>query len=272
MAEKSRLDVLLYERGFVDSREKAKKLIKDGSVMINGKVQNKAGTTVSENDTVELCGELMPYVSRGGFKLEKAIDVFGIELNDCCCMDIGASTGGFTDCMLHNGATKVYAIDVGSGQLSHKLLSDERVINMEQTNFRYLSTDEVADEIDFASVDVSFISLRHIIPNLYKFLKNEACAVCLIKPQFEAGKDNIGKNGIVKDISVHKDVVVGIYRFAIESGFAVGDIDFSPIKGPKGNIEYLIYLKKSESEVTFDEQKISEIVRNSHSELNRGEI
>ena len=272
MAEKIRLDVLLYERSFVDSREKAKKLIKDGSVMVNGKVQNKAGTTVSENDTVELCGELMPYVSRGGFKLEKAVDVFGIDLNGCICMDIGASTGGFTDCMLQNGATKVYAIDVGSGQLSHKLLSDERVVNMEQTNFRYISTDNVPDEIDFASVDVSFISLRHIIPNLYKFLKNEACAVCLIKPQFEAGKENIGKNGIVKDISVHKDVVSGIYRFAIDSGFSVEGIDFSPIKGPKGNIEYLIHLKKNGSEIVFDEQKISETVRISHSELNRGEL
>lgn len=271
MADKIRLDVLLYDRGFVDSREKAKKLIKDGSVMVNGKVQSKAGATVSDTDTIELCGELMPYVSRGGFKLEKAIDVFSIKLDGCVCMDIGASTGGFTDCMLQNGASKVYAVDVGSGQLSHKLLADKRVVNMEQTNFRYLTDEKISDKIDFASVDVSFISLRHIMPNLYNFLSDDADAVCLIKPQFEAGKENIGKNGIVKDLSVHKNVVTGIYSFAIETGFSVAGIDFSPIKGPKGNIEYLIYLKKSKCNTDFDERIIAQTVTDSHKELNRGD-
>ena len=271
MADKIRLDVLLYDIGFVDSREKAKKLIKDGSVMVNGKVQSKAGATVSDTDTIELCGELMPYVSRGGFKLEKAIDVFSIKLDGCVCMDIGASTGGFTDCMLQNGASKVYAVDVGSGQLSHKLLADKRVVNMEQTNFRYLTDEKISDKIDFASVDVSFISLRHIMPNLYNFLSDDGGAVCLIKPQFEAGKENIGKNGIVKDISVHKDVVIGIYRFALEMGFSVAGIDFSPIKGPKGNIEYLIYLKKNKCNTAFDERIIAQTVTDSHKELNRGD-
>ena len=271
MTEKIRLDVLLYEKGFVDSREKAKKLIKDGSVMVNGKIQTKAGVLVSGTETVELCGELMPYVSRGGFKLEKAIDVFGIELKDLVCMDIGASTGGFTDCMLQNGAALVYAIDVGSGQLSCKLSSDKRVVNMEKTNFRYLSKENVPDEIDFASVDVSFISLSHIIPNLYTFLKNGASSVCLIKPQFEAGKEKLGKNGIVKDISVHKEVIHNIYRLAVDTGFTVRGLDFSPIKGPKGNIEYLIYLQKTQEASVFNEEKISEIVINSHNELNRGD-
>ncbi len=271
MSEKIRLDVLLYERGFVDSREKAKKLIKYGSVMVNGKLQNKAGVTVLDTDTVELCGELMPYVSRGGFKLEKAIKVFGINLSEYVCMDIGASTGGFTDCMLQNGASKVYAVDVGSAQLARKLLADERVINMEQINFRYLSDDTLSEQIDFASVDVSFISLTHIFPNLYKFLRSNASAVCLIKPQFEAGKDRVGKNGIVKDLAVHRDVVNGIYDLAVESGFTVLGLDFSPIKGPKGNIEYLIYIQKSNVNSPFEKSKISEVVISSHNELNRGD-
>lgn len=271
MADKIRLDVLLHDRGFVDSREKAKKLIKDRSVMVNGKVQSKAGTTVSETDTIELCGELMTYVSRGGFKLEKALDVFGLKLYGAICMDIGASTGGFTDCMLQNGASKVYAIDVGSGQLSHKLLSDERVINMEQTNFRYLSDENIPDKINFASVDVSFISLKYIIQNLYNFLSDGAEAVCLIKPQFEAGKEKIGKNGIIKDTAVHKDVVYDVYSFATQTGFSVLGIDFSPIKGPKGNIEYLIHLKKGRVSVSFDDKKIEDIVSKSHYVLNRGE-
>jgi len=271
LTDKIRLDVLLYERGFVDSREKAKKLIKDGSVMLNGKVQTKAGTMTSFSDAVELCGELMPYVSRGGYKLEKAIDVFGIDLEGIVCMDIGASTGGFTDCMLQSGASHVYAVDVGSGQLSHKFLSDERVINMEQTNFRHLERDAVPDEIGFASVDVSFISLKHILPNLYSFLGDGAYAVCLIKPQFEAGKENIGKNGIVKDISVHINVISAVIEFAVASGFSVEGLDYSPIKGPKGNIEYLIHLRKGGESNCFSAEKIKETVLISHSELDRGD-
>lgn len=271
MADKIRLDVLLHDRGFVDSREKAKKLIKDGSVMVNGKVQSKAGTTVYETDVIELCGELMPYVSRGGFKLEKAIEVFDINLEGCICMDIGASTGGFTDCMLQNGAVKVFAVDVGSAQLSYKLINDSRVINMEQTNFRYLTKESVPDDINFASVDVSFISLKHIIPNLFNILADGGRAVCLIKPQFEAGKEKLNKNGVVKNITAHIDVVSEIYSFAEEVGFSVRGLDFSPIKGPKGNIEYLIYLQKGNEGIPFDRKKVEDTVIKSHKELDRSE-
>ena len=272
MTEKNRLDIVLYERGFVDSREKAKKLIKNGSIMVNGKVVQKAGLNVSDSDVIELCGELMPYVSRGGYKLEKAIKEFGLKLDNTVCMDIGASTGGFTDCMLQNGAGYVYAVDVGTGQLSHKLLNDIRVNNMEQTNFRYLKKENLEHDIGFASVDVSFISLTHILPNMYSILADGAKAVCLIKPQFEAGKENIGKNGIVKDISIHISVVEGIYDLAVSEGFCVLNLDFSPIKGPKGNIEYLIYLEKSEKESLFSRESIKSMVLKSHNELNRGEV
>ncbi len=271
MAEKLRLDVAIYEKGFVDSREKAKALIMAGLVYVNNQKQTKAGFTVKDGDCLELRGEKMPFVSRGGYKLKKAVDEFGLTLNEKICMDIGASTGGFTDCMLQNKAKKVYSIDVGYGQLAWKLRQDERVINLERTNFRYVTDKEVTDEIDFASVDVSFISLKLIIPNMRNLLKSGGQAVCLIKPQFEAGKEKVGKNGVVRDLSVHTEVVETIYNFVLQNGFSVLNLDFSPIKGPQGNIEYLIYIEKSEQPSSFLKVTPQEIVKASHEKLSGGE-
>lgn len=271
MKEKIRLDVALFERGFVDSREKGKALIMAGLVYINGNKETKAGASVKPEDCIELRGEKMPFVSRGGYKLKKAVDEFGLKLDGSVCMDIGASTGGFTDCMLQNGATKVYSIDVGYGQLAWKLRQDERVINMERTNFRYVTHDDIPEEIDFASVDVSFISLKLIIPVMRQLLKQGGKAVCLIKPQFEAGKEKIGKKGVVRDISVHEEVVGMIFDFALEQGFSVLNLDFSPIKGPQGNIEYLIFLEKSEEPVSLLTATPSQIVAASHETLDGGD-
>ncbi|MGN1194884.1 MAG: TlyA family RNA methyltransferase, partial [Acutalibacteraceae bacterium] len=234
MVEKVRLDVALTERGFAESREKAKALIMAGQVYVNNIKSTKAGLNVKPEDCLEVRGEKMPYVSRGGYKLEKAIKEFGLRLDGFICMDIGASTGGFTDCMLMNGATKVYSIDVGYGQLAWKLRTDERVINLERTNFRYVTNETVTDEIDFASVDVSFISLKLIIPVMRELLKDNGLAVCLIKPQFEAGKDKIGKKGVVRELETHVEVVSDIYNFVLENGFSVLNLDYSPIKGPQG--------------------------------------
>lgn len=267
MTEKIRLDVALFERGFVDSREKGKALIMAGLVYVNGQKETKAGTSVKSEDCIELRGEKMPYVSRGGYKLAKAIDEFGLKLDGCVCMDIGASTGGFTDCMLISGASKVYSIDVGYGQLAWKLRSDSRVVNMERTNFRYVTHEEIPEEIDFASVDVSFISLKHIIPPMKELLKQGGQAVCLIKPQFEAGKEKVGKKGVVREISTHIEVVENIYNFVLENGFKVLNLDFSPIKGPQGNIEYLIYIEKGENGESLLTRSIKEIVEESHSTL-----
>lgn len=267
MTEKIRLDVALFERGFVDSREKGKALIMAGLVYVNGQKETKAGTSVKSEDCIELRGEKMPYVSRGGYKLAKAIDEFGLKLDGCVCMDIGASTGGFTDCMLISGASKVYSIDVGYGQLAWKLRSDSRVVNMERTNFRYVTHEEIPEEIDFASVDVSFISLKHIIPPMKELLKQGGQAVCLIKPQFEAGKEKVGKKGVVREISTHIEVVENIYSFVLENGFKVLNLDFSPIKGPQGNIEYLIYIEKGENGESLLTRSIKEIVEESHSTL-----
>ena len=271
MIEKVRLDVALFERGFVDSREKGKALIMAGLVYLNGKKETKAGAPVKSEDCIELRGEKMPYVSRGGYKLAKAVEQFGLKLNNCICMDIGASTGGFTDCMLINGASKVYSIDVGYGQLAWKLRNDPRVVNMERTNFRYVTHEEIPEEIDFASVDVSFISLKHIIPPMHSLLRNGGQAVCLIKPQFEAGKEKVGKKGVVRDITVHYEVVKAIFDFVLENGFSVLNLDFSPIKGPQGNIEYLIFIKKSENPTSYLEKSIEQIVNDSHRVLDGGE-
>ena len=271
MKEKIRLDVALFERGFVDSREKGKALIMAGLVYINGNKETKAGASVRPEDCIELRGEKMPFVSRGGYKLKKAIDEFGLNLDSAVCMDIGASTGGFTDCMLQNGASKVYSIDVGYGQLAWKLRQDERVVNMERTNFRYVTHEDIPEEIDFASVDVSFISLKLIIPVMRKLLRDGGRAVCLIKPQFEAGKEKIGKKGVVRDIAVHEEVVEMIYSFALEEGFTVLNLDFSPIKGPQGNIEYLIFLEKSEEPVSLLTSTPSQIVAASHEALDGGD-
>lgn len=267
MTEKIRLDVALFDRGFVDSREKGKALIMAGLVYVNGQKETKAGTSVKSEDCIELRGEKMPYVSRGGYKLAKAVDEFGLKLDGCVCMDIGASTGGFTDCMLMNGAKKVYSIDVGYGQLAWKLRSDERVVNMERTNFRYVTHEEIPEDIDFASVDVSFISLKHIIEPMKALLKTGGQAVCLIKPQFEAGKDKVGKKGVVREKETHIEVVSNIFDFVLEKGFRVLNLDYSPIKGPQGNIEYLIYIEKAEEGESLLKKSIEDIVAESHNTL-----
>lgn len=270
MIEKTRLDVALFEKGFVDSREKGKALIMAGIVYVNNKKETKAGTFVKEGDCIELHGEKMPYVSRGGYKLAKAVEQFGLKLDGCICMDIGASTGGFTDCMLINGASKVYSIDVGYGQLAWKLRNDERVVNMERTNFRYVTRQEIAEGVDFASVDVSFISLKKIIPVMKELLRDKGEAVCLIKPQFEAGKEKVGKNGVVRELSTHIEVVTDIYNFVLQNGFSVLNLDFSPIKGPQGNIEYLIYIKKDTEAISQLSCTVEQIVLSSHDALNGG--
>ena len=269
MSEKMRLDVAVFERGYAETREKAKAMIMAGSVYLNGQKALKGGVNIKETDVIEVRGAVNPFVSRGGLKLDKAMKSFGLNLTDCICMDIGASTGGFTDCMLTNGASKVYAIDVGYGQLAWKLRCDERVVNLERTNFRYVTREQVPDEIDFASVDVSFISLKLILPVMHTLLKDGGRSVCLIKPQFEAGKDNIGKKGVVRDKNVHEDVVANITSFAAENGFKVLGVDFSPIKGPEGNIEYLMHIEKCENGEMLWEGSVAELVERSHENLDK---
>lgn len=239
---KKRLDILLTERGMVDSRHKAQALIMAGQVYVNGQKVDKAGTNLEENAEIELRGQTLAYVSRGGLKLEKAMKTWPIVLDGFICGDIGASTGGFTDCMLQNGAVKVYAVDVGYGQLAWSLRSDERVVCLERTNARYLTHEQVPDELDFASVDVSFISLKLILPALRGLLRPSGQVVCLIKPQFEAGKDKVGKKGVVRDPAIHLEVLEHFLEHAKEADFTVKDITFSPIRGPEGNIEYLGWL------------------------------
>lgn len=267
MAKKIRLDVAVFERGYAASREKAKAIIMAGQVYVNNQKADKVGTQIKEDDILEVRGKTLAYVSRGGLKLEKAMKQFPITINDKICMDVGASTGGFTDCMLQNGAVKVYSIDVGYGQLAWKLRTDERVVNLERTNFRYVTREQIPDEIDFSSVDVSFISLKHILPVLSTLLQKEGQAVCLIKPQFEAGKEKVGKKGVVRDLNVHIEVVEKVINLAVENGFSVMGLDFSPIKGPEGNIEYLVFLVKSENPVISAEINSRELVCKSHEEL-----
>ena len=268
MTEKKRLDVYLVENGFCESREKAKSLIMSGIVFVNNQKSDKAGNNIKPEDKVEVRGDTLKYVSRGGLKLEKAINSFSISLNGVIAGDIGASTGGFTDCMLQNGAIKVYSIDVGYGQLAWKLRTDNRVINLERTNFRYVTSEQVPDLLDFASVDVSFISLSHILPTMHKLLKDNASAVCLIKPQFEAGKENVGKKGVVRDKNVHIDVVNKIIYLSLNNGFSVIGLDFSPIKGPEGNIEYLCYIRKSNSPQILTDTLAQDVVEASYLALN----
>lgn len=242
---KERLDVLLVKKGLAESREKAKAIIMAGNVYVQGQKEDKAGTSFDEEKVqIEVRGNVLPYVSRGGLKLEKAMASFSLSLEQFVCMDIGASTGGFTDCMLQNGARKVYAIDVGHGQLAWKLRNDERVVCMEKTNFRYVTRKEIPEEIDFASVDVSFISLTKILLPAWQLLKNQGEMVCLIKPQFEAGREKVGKKGVVREPAIHREVIRHVLEFAASQGFAVLHLDFSPIRGPEGNIEYLVHLKK----------------------------
>jgi len=245
---KERLDVLLIQGGYAQSREKAKAIIMSGCVFVNGQREDKAGSMFeSTKARLEVKGHTLKYVSRGGLKLEKAVASFGISLEGQICMDIGASTGGFTDCMLQNGALKVYAVDVGHGQLAWSLRTDDRVVCMEKTNFRYLTPEDIPERLDFASVDVSFISLSKILLPARRLLKDDGHMVCLIKPQFEAGKEKVGKKGVVRDSAVQEEVIEKIYTLADILGFIPCGLDFSPIKGPEGNIEFLIYLKKDES-------------------------
>ncbi len=268
MSDKKRLDTVIVELGFAETRSKASALIMAGEIYVNGNKETKAGYAVKEKDKVEFVGKKMPFVSRGGYKLEKAIKSFSIKLDDTVCMDIGASTGGFTDCMLQSGAAKVYSIDVGYGQLAWKLRTDPRVVNLERTNFRYLTHETVTEKIDFASIDVSFISLKKILPVLSEFLNNNGKTVALIKPQFEAGKEKVGKKGVVRDKNTHKEVVTEIVNFAYENGFSVMNLDFSPIRGPEGNIEYLLLLKKESNNTnSVNKEIIDFVVEKSHSEL-----
>lgn len=266
---KKRLDILVYEKGFTDSREKAKAVIMAGQVYVDNQKADKCGQSYDENCKIEVRGAALKYVSRGGLKLEKAINNFDFDLNGKITMDIGASTGGFTDCMLQNGAKKVYSIDVGYGQLAWKLRNDERVVNLERTNMRKVTREQVPDEIDFFSVDVSFISLKLILPVARQLMAQNAQAVCLIKPQFEAGREKVGKKGVVRDPSVHIEVVRDIYNFCLENGFDVLNLDYSPIKGPEGNIEYLIHLRKSDEPKSYTDITPEELVKSSHSQLDK---
>ncbi len=267
MIEKKRLDTALVELGLAPSREKAKAMIMGGIVYVDNQKSDKAGTIVKDGEKIEVRGSTLKYVSRGGLKLEKAMQEWNFALDNKICMDVGASTGGFTDCMLQNNASKVYSVDVGYGQLAWSLRTDERVINLERTNARYLTKEQIKDEIDFVSIDVSFISLKKILPAISHLLSSEASLVCLIKPQFEAGREKVGKKGVVKDKAVHLEVVESIVSFATENNFTVKGVSYSPIKGPEGNIEYLIYLQKSELPYVEESVDCSLTVENSHSNL-----
>ncbi len=262
---KERLDVLLVRQGLAESREKAKAIIMSGCVYVNDQKEDKAGAMFDETKVqLEVRGNTLRYVSRGGLKLEKAMSHFEITLDGKVCMDIGASTGGFTDCMLQNGAVKVYSVDVGHGQLAWKLRNDERVVCMEKTNFRYMVREDIQDDLDFASVDVSFISLTKILGPAYQLLKPKAQMVCLIKPQFEAGKEKVGKKGVVREPAVHKEVIENVMDFAAGIGFEICNLEFSPIRGPEGNIEYLLHIyKKPEIEETDApaHEKYAELIR-----------
>ena len=261
----NRLDVELVNRGLVESREKAKAYIMAGSVFVDGQKAFKPGDKIKDGVNIELKGTPIPFVSRGGLKLDKATKVFNLSLNDFVCMDIGASTGGFTDCMLQNGAKKVYAVDVGYGQLAWKLRCDDRVVNIERTNIRYIDPATIDDKLDFISIDVSFISLKLIFPVVHTLLKNNGECVALVKPQFEAGREEVGKKGVVRDKVIHKKVICQCIEYALENNLSVLNLDFSPIKGPEGNIEFLLHIKKcQDTNNNIDEQTIDTVVDASH--------
>lgn len=266
--KKERLDILLVEKGIIASREKAKASIMAGDIFVDGQRVDKAGEKVSVTANIEFKGKTLQYVSRGGLKLEKAMNKFPITLKDKVCMDIGASTGGFTDCMLQNGASKVFAVDVGYGQFAWKLRVDERVVCMERTNIRYVTPEDIGELLDFASIDVSFISLKKIMPATISLLKDDGEVVALIKPQFEAGREKVGKKGVVRDIEVHKEVVYGIVDYLTSEGLNVLGLSYSPIKGPEGNIEYLVYFTKNkDKESNFNRDEVEDVVNASHSEI-----
>ena len=269
MSTKERLDVALVARGLAETRAKAQASIMSGIVYVNGQKVDKAGAPVAADAVLEVRGHTLRYVSRGGLKLEKAMAAFPITLTDCICADIGASTGGFTDCMLQNGAVKVYAVDVGYGQLAWSLRTDARVVNMERTNIRYVTPEDLAEPIEFFSVDVSFISLHHIFPVAQRITTPDAMGVCLVKPQFEAGREKVGKNGVVRDPAVHREVLHNAMSYAAENGFVVRGLDYSPVKGPEGNIEYLMFVQKSDQPAVLDDEAAAQVVAASHTTLDR---
>lgn len=258
---KERLDVLMVNRGLAESREKAKAVIMTGNVFVNDQREDKAGQKFPEEVCIEIRGKKLKFVSRGGYKLDKAIAVFPIELKNRICMDVGASTGGFTDCMLQNGAAFVYAVDVGTNQLAWKLRQDERVRSMEKTNIRYVTPEDIGELVDFVSIDVAFISLTKVLEPVKALMKEGASMVCLIKPQFEAGREKVGKKGVVRDPAVHREVIGNIISYAGSLGFAICGLDFSPIRGPEGNIEYLLYIKKENQEFEGISQEQEEEIR-----------
>ena len=262
---KKRIDILLTERNFFESRAKSQAMIMSGKILVNGQKIDKAGTLVDVDSKIEIIGPEMPFVSRGGFKLQKALDVFKIDLSEKICADIGASTGGFTDCMLQHGAKKIYAVDVGYGQLAWKLRNDSRVVNMERTNIRNVTRADISDELNFASIDVAFISLDKVLPVAYELLCSNGEVVALIKPQFEAGRDKVGKKGVVRDKKIHAEVLIYVLNFAQTLNFKICGLDFSPIKGPEGNIEYLTHLTKNlnATEIDFD-AKINAVIDSAH--------
>ncbi len=270
--KKERLDILIVNRGLAPSREKAKAIIMSGIVYVDGEKEDKAGTTFPETVNIEIKGNTLKYVSRGGLKLEKAMNEFGLRLDGFVCMDVGSSTGGFTDCMLQNGATKVYAVDVGHGQLDWKLRNDERVVCMEKTNIRYVTPEHIEDRLDFASIDVSFISLTKVLSPVKELLRDTGRIVCLIKPQFEAGREKVGKKGVVRDKKVHEEVIDMVVEYAKSIELYPLKLDFSPVKGPEGNIEYLLYLSNNledVNEIGDTQFSINEVVEASHKTLDK---
>ena len=264
---KERLDVLLVNRKMAESREKAKAIIMSGIVYVNGQKEDKAGSMFDIYAGIEIKGATLKYVSRGGLKLERAMENFPITLDNKVCMDVGSSTGGFTDCMLMNGAVKVYAVDVGHGQLAWKLRQDERVVVMEKTNIRYVTPENIDEPVDFSSIDVSFISLTKVLLPVKNLLSEAGEIVCLIKPQFEAGRENVGKKGVVRDPKIHEMVVEDIRSFCLQNGYSVINLDFSPVKGPEGNIEYLIHIRKSDEPELLTDVDVKELISLSHSTL-----
>ena len=265
----ARLDAVMVQQGMVPSRQRAKTLIQNGQISVNGKVCTKPAFAVSETDRIAMEGSDIPFVGRGGLKLEHAVQQMQLSLEGMVCLDIGASTGGFTDCMLQNGAVKVYAVDVGYGQLAWSLRTDERVVNMERTNIRNVKPEDLAEQIEFFSVDVSFISLHHIFPVAQAITTPDAMGVCLVKPQFEAGREKVGKNGVVRDPATHREVLHNAMGYAAANGFAVRGLDFSPVKGPEGNIEYLMFVQKSGEPAVLDDSVAEQVVMESHSTLDR---
>lgn len=266
---KERLDVLLVQKGLIPTREKAKTHIMAGLIFVNNQKIDKAGTMIDIDSDIVVKGNAIPYVSRGGLKLEKAAKEFGVDLNGKICMDIGASTGGFSDCMLQNGASKVYAVDVGYGQLAWQIRNDDRVVCMERTNIRNVTPEDINDVLDFCSIDVSFISLTKVIPVAYNLMKDDGEIVALIKPQFEAGREKVGKKGVVREQSTHIEVIEKIVTFILELGMGIKGLTYSPVKGPEGNIEYLVYASKLKTDFVCDHEAIVSLVSQSHGNLDK---